>query len=191
MRTYLVLGIVMAAALDAHAQDCSLSVYVNQSAEMPLGMLSNATSTATQMFREIGVNVRMRTSMPAHEPKDACGAPIVIEFENGSAYRGTNGALAYSKPYKESGTSIHVLAGRLRLDRGIPFAYTLLAHVIVHEITHVLEQIGRHSEAGVMKAVWSDGDYDEMRRHPLPFAPEDVELIRNGLARRVSHAVGE
>lgn len=190
MKAYLASGIAIA-ALDVHAQNCTVNVYVNHSAEMPLGMLFNATTQATRMFHEIGVNIRMRTSIPAHEIKGACGAPIVIEFENGSGYRGADGALAYSLPYKQSGTSIHVLAGRVRLDRGLSFAYTLLAHVMVHEITHVLEQIERHSGAGVMKAVWSDRDYDEMKRHPLPFAPEDVELIRKGLAIRASHAATE
>jgi hypothetical protein len=32
----------------------------------------------------------------------------------------------------------------------------VLAHVLVHEITHILQGIDRHSESGVMK---SPGDY--------------------------------
>jgi hypothetical protein len=60
----------------------------------------------------------------------------------------------------------------------------LLAHVLVHEITHVLQGIDRHSDSGVMKAVWTGEDYSQMRVEPLPFAPEDVELVHVGLARR-------
>jgi hypothetical protein len=30
-----------------------------------------------------------------------------------------------------------------------------------------------------------------MKRHPLPFVPEDMRLIREGLARRISHAPAE
>lgn len=62
---------------------------------------------------------------------------------------------------------------------------------MVHEITHVLEGINRHSEEGVMKAIWSAKDYERMRDHPLPFAPVDVDLIREGIARRMVHAAAE
>ena len=64
----------------------------------------------------------------------------------------------------------------------------VLAHVMAHEITHVLEGIGRHSQTGVMRAHWRGGDYREMRSKPLPFAPEDVCLIHEGLASRLSAA---
>jgi hypothetical protein len=43
----------------------------------------------------------------------------------------------------------------------------LLCHVIVHEITHVLENIDRHSAEGIMKAHWSDRDYERSgNAHP-------------------------
>ena len=60
----------------------------------------------------------------------------------------------------------------------------VLAHVLAHEITHILEDIPRHSESGVMKAWWTIADCDEMRRRPLAFASEDIELIHLGLAAR-------
>src|ERR1022692_2423743 len=56
-----------------------------------------------------------------------------------------------------------------------------MAHVLVHEITHVLEGISRHSSTGIMKAQWNKNDFFEMRRKPLPFAQEDVNLIYDGL----------
>jgi len=62
----------------------------------------------------------------------------------------------------------------------------VLAHVLVHEITHIIEDIPRHSESGVMKACWTVADYDEMRHRPLGFAPEDIELIQLGLAARAA-----
>ena len=34
----------------------------------------------------------------------------------------------------------------------------LLAHVLVHEITHVLEGVDRHTGQGVMKARWTEDD---------------------------------
>jgi hypothetical protein len=160
---------------------------------MPSGMLLDAKSKVIQMFREIGVNVRMRHGIPAHEPSDACGAPIVVQFEIATSYSGAAGALAYANPYKESGTCVHVLIDRVLLHRKNEpfFTNALLAHVMVHEITHVLEGIDRHSTEGVMKAAWSSYDYERMKRHPLPFAQEDVDLVHRGLAGRITHAAPE
>ena len=53
-----------------------------------------------------------------------------------------------------------------------------LGNVLAHELTHALEGVARHSSEGLMKAVWSARDYDEMVRGPLPFAAEDLDLLR-------------
>jgi hypothetical protein len=107
-------------------------------------------------------------------------------IENSRDYPGTFGALAYARPYQNIGTCIHVFIDRIRSGRDPHFANTLLAHVLAHEITHVLEGVARNSDKGIMKAVWSPGDYQQMKFHPLPFAPEDVDLIRDAIAQRIS-----
>ena len=193
MRAYWAIGIVMAAGLRAQSQDCSVNVYVTTGLVMPSGMLLDARLRAAAMFREIGVNVHMRTGRPARDPSHACGTPIMVEFKNAVGYRGNPNALAYATPYKESGTCIQVFIDRvlLHLKNEPSLVNALLAHVMVHEITHVLEQIDRHSAEGVMKAVWSEHDYESMKRHPLPFAREDVDLIHKGLSGRISHATAE
>jgi hypothetical protein len=60
----------------------------------------------------------------------------------------------------------------------------LLAHVMVHEITHILEGVARHSRSGVMKAQWTQEDYVRMHYSPIGFAAEDIELIQLGMLRR-------
>jgi hypothetical protein len=194
MKAYWVIGIVMAAGLRAQAADCGVNVYVLTGVPMRVGMLEDASRKATQMFRAIGVDVRMRDGIRAHDPNNACGAPIVVRIEDSTGYHGPAKALAYAMPYKESGTCIHVFLDRVlsldpvALNRNPLLANTLLAHVMAHEITHVLEQADRHSAEGVMKAVWSRQDFQRMERGPLPFAQEDLELIRNGLAWRTTNA---
>jgi len=71
----------------------------------------------------------------------------------------------------------HLVGGDLRTP-------ALLAHVLVHEITHVLEGVDRHSETGVMKALWTEADYVQMRAKPLPFTDWDIQLIHKGLESR-------
>jgi len=62
----------------------------------------------------------------------------------------------------------------------------LLAHVLVHEITHILQGTCRHSDTGIMKARWTHQDYMEMGQKPLSFTEEDLQLIRTGLAKRAN-----
>jgi hypothetical protein len=49
----------------------------------------------------------------------------------------------------------------------------------------MIQGIDRHSDSGVMKSCWTASDYAEMRSTPLPFTPQDIRLIRLGLATRV------
>jgi len=89
--------------------------------------------------------------------------------------------LGFAQPYE--GTHVVVFPNRVRLLD--PYQrQCVLAHVLVHEITHVLEGICRHSATGIMKARWNQQDYLEMSCKPLPFAPEDVDLIYAGLRAR-------
>jgi hypothetical protein len=64
----------------------------------------------------------------------------------------------------------------------------LLAHVMVHEITHILERADRHSAEGLMKASWTPDDLVKMAYKPFSFDPVDVVLIREGLANRANTA---
>ena len=66
-----------------------------------------------------------------------------------------------------------------------------LAHVLVHEITHILQASDRHSDSGVMKARWIAQDYEAMARKPLRFTSEDLDLIHRGAAARAPSNVGE
>ena len=89
-------------------------------------------------------------------------------------------ALALAKVYE--GVHITVFWDRVeRLSRFAPPTF-VLAHVLVHEITHILQGIDRHSESGVMKSRWTPEDYRAMASKPLPFTPLDVKLIHLGLA---------
>jgi hypothetical protein len=191
MKAHWVLGIAMAAGLSAHAQKCAVMVYAHANRIVPTGMLPHAELKSAAMFREIGVEVRWRTgAVQANAGDDACGAPIVIQLEDSGNARVPLDALAYATPFAESGTCIHVFADRIIENRGPMFATDVLAHVLAHEITHVLERTDRHAESGVMKAHWDGRDFRYMRWSPLPFAAEDVDLIHRGIAQRMAHAAG-
>jgi len=79
------------------------------------------------------------------------------------------------------GVHITVFWDRIEHPARVAPVAVLLAHVLVHEITHILQGIDRHSDSGVMKANWTRKDYAEMASQPLPFTPEDIFLIHKGL----------
>ena len=60
----------------------------------------------------------------------------------------------------------------------------LLAHVLVHEITHLPQGCDHHAESGGRKARWDDADFAAMEKAALAFTPGDLELIRFGSAKR-------
>jgi len=132
---------------------------------------------ASKMFASIGVRIDWhdRDSCPfevgAIQVHMSYDPPGIRKFKT----------LAFAQPYDRN--IIVVFPNRVQeLNRnGGP---SVLAHVLVHEITHVLEGISRHSATGIMKAQWDDKDYFEMRRKPLRFAQEDVALIYDGLKAR-------
>jgi len=91
------------------------------------------------------------------------------------------GAMAYALPYE--GSHIVVFYDRLRKSDANQVTCSL-AYVLVHEVTHILEGITRHSTRGIMKAQWDREARFEIAIGRLEFAPEDVDLIYRGLDGR-------
>jgi hypothetical protein len=142
-----------------------------------LRVLPMAKMIATTMFRGIGVKIDWRVGIYAC-PSDG----IVISLSDRTPDTFVREALAYAKPYE--GTHIVVFYERI-VERFKPGRVPrVLGHVLVHEITHILEGVPRHSKSGVMKAFWTEIDYAQMACTPMNFDRDDVELIHAGLGAR-------
>jgi hypothetical protein len=140
---------------------------------------------AIKLFAEIGLKLQWRA-------EDSCPSSVDVIKVSISKQTPRNqhpGAVAYALPYE--GSHIVVLYDRVKL--GVPHTYVsqVLAYVLVHEITHIIEGIDRHSEAGIMRAKWDDADNYEMSRMKLRFAEDDIVLIRVGLEKRAQQERGK
>ena len=166
-----------------------MAAYVTKDAVPPDGVLPIAEAKATALFRQIGVTLRWRSgAAPATAPVDACGAPLIIRLESSEQAHASPEALAFATPFADSGACIHVLLDRvLRYSKGT-FASVVLAYVLAHEITHILERTNWHSQEGIMKAHWDRTDYERMLHPGLAFSHEDADLIHSGIAGRVARA---
>ena len=89
-----------------------------------------------------------------------------------------SGVLGYAEPNRRH---VVIFFDRIetRQDAG-----TVLGHVIVHEITHIIQGVSRHSDTGLMKPHWSSHDLKAMAYKPLPFTQEDLILIYSALEMR-------
>jgi hypothetical protein len=136
---------------------------------------TRAESIASHMFSAIGV--RLDWHHGSHGCKLPADGPIHITMVAGERPEDFPGALAVAWLNHET-RRIDVFYDRVLVIGEPPFVPTLLAHVLVHEITHVIEGLNRHSQDGVMKARWDEVDYHAMAYEPLGFAQEDIALLK-------------
>jgi hypothetical protein len=156
----------------------SLTAYVHNRADVRNTVLIPAEWLATEMFAKIGISLHWSAAKPA---RSSAQPSIVMDLLTATPPDRMPGALAYALPFE--GVHISVFFDRIE-EAPAPDRARILAHVMVHEITHLLQGVSRHSDRGVMKAVWTNRDFGDMRKKPLAFTVEDVNLIDSGLSAR-------
>jgi hypothetical protein len=159
-----------------------VNVYVKNDS-VSLRMLQIAEAIAAQMFSSAGVRIGW------HDGGQSPAGAIAIRLASKAPASFTPGAMAFALPYER--VHITVFWDRVQHANGSVPPPVLLAHVLVHEITHILQGINRHSDRGVMKARWNGEDYEAMAQKPLHFASEDVDLIHRGVAAWAASRVGD
>ena len=134
-----------------------------------------ATDQATRMFAKIGVRLQWRTQN-SEAPADGVAVQVKLIPDMAGHAEAMAFASLFSRP-----PVITVMYDRILFatDSVPGLRGALLAHVLVHEIGHVLMKSVAHSPVGVMKAEWSGSDYSRIaNRLLLPFSPAEAELIR-------------
>ena len=185
MRLTMVIAMTIGTGLTVQAGQVTqrrLTVYVRNSANVSDDVKVQAENLAASMFGSIGVQIDWRCG----EPRSSSEQALAIQLATNTPKDEKPGALAYAKPYE----GVHIVVFWDRIDFGAGPA-SLLAHVMVHEITHILEGTSRHSETGIMKAQWTEQDHSAMLTQPLRFAPVDVDLIHRGFVARRSNSALE
>jgi hypothetical protein len=141
--------------------------------------IRSAQGLASKLFARIGVRIDWRELHSC----TAGGGALQVSLSYNTPPNQLPGSLAYALPYE--GSHIVVFYDRVRLSDS-NLITRLMAYVMVHEITHILEGITRHSRRGIMKAHWDAEDRFQIGLGHLDFAPEDIDLIYRGLHARVS-----
>lgn len=173
MRITAMLVMAMVVGLPARAQK-NVTVYVNLDVNTH-GALGQAQEVADRIFAEVDVRINWRTGHLSGVQSKRVPAILVSLVERTPADY-LPGALAEARLFE----GVHITVFWDRIESRSRWAPTsvVLAHVLVHEITHILQGVDRHSESGLMKAQWTIDDYRAMASKPLSFTPLDVKLIQ-------------
>lgn len=180
--------VAAASALAAEkAQRAAQTVIVCLQADQNIALVTRpiverAQVIANRIFVSAGVRIEWHGN-----PRFCTAGPvagILINLADHTPRNEFPEALAYAQPFE--GGHVRVFYDRIYRAVNAGVLPYLLAHVLAHEITHILQATGQHAESGVMKAHWDASDYRLMTRQPLTFTEFDLQLIRHGLEARAS-----
>ncbi len=145
--------------------------------------VASAQGVATKMFAGIGVSLEWHGYQSCPRGRRET---ILIRLTVDTPEDYLRASLAYAQPFE--GTHVRVFYDRVQRTSasvGVPVS-SLLAHVLVHEIAHILKGGDSHSPSGVMMAHWGLEEYYQMAKSPLAFTEGDVVTIHKGLTARAS-----
>lgn len=161
------------------AEKTRVDVYISDRGEngIPSFVDYGARSTVTWMFARVGVRLVWHDGEPGIGATADSPMVIQIRFDR-EAHAGVSPeALARALPFGEQGVAIDIMYDRIRfVARRSSREAPILAHVLAHEIGHVLQGTTAHALGGVMKAHWNGQDYDAMEKKPLEFTFLDAEM---------------
>jgi hypothetical protein len=177
----MLMAVVNASASSGQNAESTVHVYVTFEASVAGPLIVGARSCASKLLAPAGVKLIWHDT-PTGDPADANSLAMTFLPTTPVIYRtGRNAkALAVALPYASTGQQILVFNDRVS-DFVAPYgrrSWVVLGHILAHEIGHVLENVARHSDTGLMQANWTRDDISMMIWAGLPFAPEDKALIR-------------
>lgn len=175
-----VLGIMgtRAAELPRQEQAGSRSITICLSYNLePKVEVASALGIASKMFAEIGIQLNGHSGQ--QYCKNTAERTIVVNLSSQTPATRHPGALAYALPFE--GQHIEIFYDRtVRLGLSPSLTARLLAYVLVHEITHLLQRLDHHSSDGIMKPHWKTEEFLG-KRSRLTFTEDDVDLIYTGM----------
>jgi hypothetical protein len=166
--------------VDRPRADQKVIIYVDNDAA-PSPVLQLAEARAAGMFSSCRIRIEWHGQIPDGGQVRVGAIAIRLAPQTPAGFLPR--ALAFTRPFE--GVHITVFWDRIQQATRSASPAVVLAHVMVHEITHILQGVDRHSGSGVMKARWTDKDYAAMAWKSLSFTPEDILLIQLGLRREL------
>ena len=168
------LMLAMAAAASAAAKaEPDLVVFVH-TGNLDFSAAVLAEGEARRILADAGIAVDWRAGAPKYRGP-AKVIEVFVRRAVPSDFRA--GSLGFTRLDSEAVAHVEVFYDRIHSCAPPSAVAPILAHVLVHEITHVLEGVARHSASGMMKAHWDAEDFKRMPHASLEFTAEDLGMI--------------
>jgi hypothetical protein len=181
-----------------NAGESHVTISIHNDAGISLGILLQAESEASRIFRQSGIDLRWlncSSPSPFTENPAACATAEfpshlqlriarrslnLNEFSMGASYLSADGIGCYADVFFERATLIHETS-RIGVA-------TILGHGVAHEIGHLLLGANSHSPTGIMRAQWQSADLASASQGTLLFSPLESQEMHNKLASWRLHA---
>ncbi|HJZ97425.1 MAG TPA: hypothetical protein VKE70_13035, partial [Candidatus Solibacter sp.] len=150
-------------------------------------MFTVARERASALLAEAGIRLEWHygTLPEGAEPFDI-GITFVPKATKDYEAAADPHALASAQPYS---TNTNIVVFHDRVSAFIrAYSYSdgakVMGHVLAHEIVHMLENVARHSESGLMTAHWKWQELRAATGTGLHMAAQDRELVLLGIEAR-------
>jgi hypothetical protein len=188
------LATLSAAAFAARGQlEGQIVVCVYDFAHIGPKTVAQSEQLATRIFALAGIDARWnmgslsetRNIMLDFSPTGSggCTAPLPAVLQVQVLSQAPNGfppqALGFSLPCAERGMQVTLFEDRVETVSRSSHAgfYRVLAHALTHELGHVLLRSELHEKSGLMKAIWTESDWQRAAVTIIPFSPDDMRFI--------------
>jgi len=188
----------LSAAAFAGPSDGQIIVSVYDFAHIGPKTVAQTEQLATRIFALAGIDARWnmgslsetRNIMLDFSPTDAggCTAPLPAVLQVQVLSHAPNGfppqALGFSLPCAERGMQVTLFEDRVETVSRSSHAsfYRVLAHALTHELGHVLLRSDLHEKSGLMKAIWTESDWQRAAVTIIPFSLDDMRFIAGQLS---------
>ncbi len=167
----IVVTVVSIADAAENSQPPAVDLQIRNEAEVPTLVLATCRAEVERIFADSGIAVRWTETAPRII---VTIVPQALGFDRASSH-----AMGVALP-KVTGSTAQVFFKQVH-----DFARTyhadlsrVLAHVIVHELGHLLLPANAHSATGVMQAEWDNALVRDVVKGSLTFTEAQAEKIR-------------
>jgi hypothetical protein len=188
-----ILFTTLSAAAFAVPSEGEIIVSVYDFAHIGAKTVAQSEQLATRIFALAGVDAQWNTGSPSETKKimldfratgpGGCTAPLPSVLQVQILSQAPRGlppqALGFSLPCAERGMQVTLFEDRIEAVSQASHAsfYRVLAHALAHELGHVLLRSDLHEKIGLMKAIWTESDWQRAAVTIIPFSPNDNRTI--------------
>jgi hypothetical protein len=185
----------------AESGEVVVDIRVYDRANVPAPVLRDALEECSSILAAAGVRARWQTGDPdaeeahtldftsnANRPAGTVDERryVAVRFARGIPDEAWPGVLGFALPGARYGAHANVFLDRVLVQAGTERQRpaTMLAHVLAHEIGHVLLDSNEHTLAGLMRSVWGRDEYLFMSGHRLRFLSKQADALRSRASLR-------